>query len=114
EEADAAGGGREIAGDRVEQGRLSRPVGAQHAAPLAGLDDEVDLVDRGQRPEAAAHALKQEGVSGTGPLQSERLGHRACYLHSGLVRLTGPSFRNWSSGSPRVWLTCGITFTTLL
>src|SRR5215475_4606801 len=38
EEADAAGGRHEVAGDRVKQRCLAGAIGAQHRAPLAGGD----------------------------------------------------------------------------
>ena len=41
-----AGGGREQRGEHVDGGRLAGAVGPQEAVDLAGLDLEVDAVDR--------------------------------------------------------------------
>ena len=70
EEADAAGGGREVAGDRIEQRGLARAIGAQNAAPLAGIDREIDAGEGHERAEAPAHALEDEGVRAAGPRES--------------------------------------------
>ena len=50
EEADASGGGREIAGNRIEERRLARAIGAQNAAALAGIDREIDAGEATSAP----------------------------------------------------------------
>ena len=54
EEAHAAGGRREVAGDDVEQRRLAGAVGAEHGPALAGRHRERDVVDGAQRAERRA------------------------------------------------------------
>jgi len=66
EEDDAAGGGRDLAGDEVEERRLARPVRADDAAALSWFEGQVDLLDR---PEPAE-----------GPGDS-RDGERRCHGH---------------------------------
>src|SRR5262249_399381 len=56
EEADAAGGRHEIAGDGVEQCRLAGAVGAQHRTPLAAGNLHVDARNAAPRLQARAHA----------------------------------------------------------
>ena len=56
EEMDPPGGGREVAGDGVEQRRLAGAVGAEDGVLLAGGDRQRDVVDRAQRAERARHA----------------------------------------------------------
>ena len=60
EEADAAGGRHEVAGDGVEQRRLAGAVGAEHRAPFAGRDPHVDAGERHQRAEMPGHAFELE------------------------------------------------------
>jgi len=63
EEADPPGGGREIAGDGVEQSGLAGAVGADERAALARGDREGDVLDRGERAEHPGDALEHEGVT---------------------------------------------------
>ena len=44
--------GRELAGQQLEQGRLARAVGADHADPVAALDAQREVAD--DRPLAIA------------------------------------------------------------
>ena len=122
EEADAAGGRQEVAGDGVEQRRLAGAVGAEHGAPLAGRDPHADAGERHQRAEVPRHAFELERMRAR-LLQTRgngHFGHRrslappAGYGQLGLSRLTAPSFRNSASGMPSVWLTCGMTLMSLL
>ena len=62
EEADRAGGRREVAGDAVEERRLPGAVRAEHSAPLAELDRQRDVDERRERPEQASHAPELERV----------------------------------------------------
>ncbi len=118
-----AGGRREVAGDRVEQRRLAGAVRAEHRAPFAGRDPQIDVGERDQRAEMPADALELERMAPPEPWR--RVGDDdwsatgvapsvAAYGQLGLSRPTTPSFRNSSSAMPSVWLTCGITSTTLL
>ena len=47
------------AADAVDQGRLARAVGPDQAEPLARLDLEVDLLQRGEAAEALAEARRR-------------------------------------------------------
>ena len=64
EEAHAARGRREIAGDDVEQRRLAGAIGADHRPPLARRHRERDVLDGAQRAECPRDALELEGVTG--------------------------------------------------
>ena len=63
EEAHGARGGREVAGDGVEQRGLAGAVGADQRAALARGDRERDVLDRLERAERAGDALEHEGVT---------------------------------------------------
>ena len=126
EEADAPGRRRKVAGDGVEQRRLAGAVRAEHRPPLAGADPKVDVGERdqarrtaGPRPRARAQRREfDERRSATaavdhGGASLQRL-HHGRHLQSGLSRLATPSLRKSASGMPSVWLTAGMTLTTLL
>ena len=57
---DAAGVGRQIAGDHPHRGRLAGAVGAEKAQDLAARDVEGDAVDRGDRAEALDQPFDRE------------------------------------------------------
>ena len=64
EEAHAARGRREVAGDDVEQRRLAGAIGPDHRPPLARRHRERDVLDGAQRAECPRDALELEGVAG--------------------------------------------------
>ena len=64
EEMDPPGGGREVAGDGVEQRGLAGAVGAEDRVLLAGGDRQRHVVDGAQRAEGARHAAEHQGIVG--------------------------------------------------
>ena len=64
EEADGAGGRREIAGDAVEQRGLAGAVRAEHGAPLAGAHGNGDVGERRERAEQTGHAAQLQRRAG--------------------------------------------------
>ena len=62
EEMDPPGGGREVAGDGVEQRRLAGAVRAEDGVLLAGGDAQRDVVDGAQGAECARHAAQHQRV----------------------------------------------------
>ena len=115
EEADGAGGRREVARDGVEQRGLARTVRTQHGAAFPRRHLERDAFERHQGPELPPNAIEFQRVgAGRGKAGGgSGLGHGG-YGQAGLSRPTAPSFRNSASSIPSVWLTCGTTLTTLL
>src|SRR5437588_551147 len=69
EQPDGPGGGREVAADAVEKGRLAGAVRAEDRPALAGDDLEVDLTDGVKAAETPADPPQAEG----------RLGVFGCY-----------------------------------
>src|SRR5205807_8934575 len=55
--AHAAGLVAQRAADAIDQGRLARTVGPDQAEPLARLDFQLDVLQRGEAAEALAEAL---------------------------------------------------------
>ena len=85
EEAHATAGGRKVAGDRVEQRGLARPVGTEDPRRSPAPTVRSMPCERDERAESPAHALEDEGVSGAGLARV-----------SGLPPLPGPSNRGHS------------------
>jgi len=65
-EPDPAGGGRHLARDQPEEGRLARAVRADDRAQLAALDLEVHLRDGHEAAEASGQALGADDGGGHG------------------------------------------------
>ena len=59
-ERDAAGGGREDAREHSERGCLARPVGAEQAKDLAGVNSEAEPVHGGDAREMLDETLGDE------------------------------------------------------
>jgi hypothetical protein len=72
EEADGAGGGREVPGDAIEQRGLAGAVGPEHGAPLTRAHGDGDVGERGQRAEHARDAAQLERGSSTDHRKSLR------------------------------------------
>ena len=64
EELDASLGGRELAGDDVEERRLAGAVRPEESTTLAGMDVEVDVMDGVDAPEAPADAAEADDRRG--------------------------------------------------
>ncbi len=90
EETDGAGGGREVAGDAVEQRGLAGTVGAEHGAPLAGTHGDGDVGQRGERTEQSRHAAQLQRSAGADG--GEALGDA---IHGGALRRIGRRLRRW-------------------
>src|SRR6202034_3454494 len=109
-----------VAGDRVEQRRLSRAVRAKNRPPLAGLNRKVDVGggDKGAERAADTLELQRKGAVGRKAFGDVAVDHcgRASLSCSGqrqlgLSPLATPSFIKSASGMPSVWLTAGMTLT---
>jgi hypothetical protein len=55
-----------VAGDRIEKSRFARTVRTKQGAAFSGTELHVNSVERNQRAETPAYALKGESVSGCG------------------------------------------------
>ena len=110
EKVDAPSRRRKVAGDRIEQRRLSGAVRTENRPPLAGLNPKVDVGERDQGAElrptpssSSAKVLLDERRSATlrSTTASEFL---SCSGQGqlGLSRLATPSFRKSASGMPSV------------
>ena len=82
EKAHAAGAGRVVAGDDVEQRRLARAVGADHRPALTRGDREREVLDRTQGSEIARHAIEPERIPGREQFARLRFNYR-CHQAKG-------------------------------
>ena len=57
---DAPAGGRQLAGEKIDERRLAGTVGPQHRVKHAGVEPDCDIVDRHQPAEPPAKALRDE------------------------------------------------------
>ena len=101
EEADGAGGRREIAGDAVEQRGLARAVRAEHRAPLAGPHRHGHVGQRGERAEQPGDApqlQRRAGADGGQALRDAIHGRGLPVPHCAADR---PRLRHASTGRSR-------------